>query len=1025
MPSQRKIDYYRRKLFSIGPHTEVEKDNFEPNKPDSLPIILRSDDSQDPIDRTQNAYIDEAVTEITPTKEQISMELKSVVNQLANEELDDDEEKRVYLITESPDGPIQVTALPPDFEKYVTAERIPVDTSFIGRSNDGASMGLTNHVTISRLGSDPQPSERDLEKNSENREWDHEIQDESPGDLIPVDYRLREDLLSESLTQNGPMRPQSKTINLVRATHQERSSPPSLFSHCSPNTPTSLSICNPIMTPRPAPTERPRVTRSMACAMRQARLSRPPVPGSVPAADAVVDVPVWPEPDQYRPGLLAAAHVIQLEGTGYQDPSYFAYGATVVVEDNDGVILTHQGHCLIHLYSQHSPAITNTPPPPPPGRTEAARLQLFRIAEPEPEQTSDVEGLGPSLRRFRFNPEAPEFELQSVSNEKAKAEATNQSPEEAYFSVESSDNENTSPGRVPCRVPNTTPDKPVSGTSPSVTEELWFAAKESLETRANPEIKESAPDRDVSGPIRKDFLSVPAVREASPAPTYRQSIIKERVIERKEELETCPISRKRSIDDMEIDSDDDLPPFESPPALSYPPEDQSAAPADPKLTSTVDKAGVSSINPGAPPLSDKPPSTKPTDALIEYPWWHETTASLKKRSIEGESWSSVGTQQDVTKLGLLRWWFNLNIERDRGREPDLEAWKTKNRKELTQRWPDLSDASLDTMVEQLDEIARIPRPKSTLALKIVKTEDVDMKVEDVPEPLSPPTSPLSSPSPPPLEPQKTDDRDVPTLQLDPEEFEQLRRQVDDLEMRVKDSTEMIEQRLTRLGVQVYEDGITVTNLQWMMNSGRKTPEEVPSPGKRSYKKAKERSGSHRYPTRGSLAQDEEPLKISKKEFHVIEGRIKGLETGVARMKGEQKRLREELSKTKDLKPEIDALSQTLRDFKVAQIKVNDATVQQFVHVQQLCNGTLLPHAQTHARLILELQHRYNGLAAIANSLVAQQRTRQMPTRHQTSLTLPPPVKTSPPPPPRLTRDPVTGYFRHPPTPITRPAVSAL
>jgi len=291
-----------------------------------------------------------------------------------------------------------------------------------------------------------------------------------------------------------------------------------------------------------------------------------------------------------------------------------------------------------------------------------------------------------------------------------------------------------------------------------------------------------------------------------------------------------------------------------------------------------------------------------------------------------------------------------------------------------------------------------------------------MEATDVPEPRTPASDKQDVPPSPPSKRTPILERALQILQVDPVEFEQLRNQVNDLETQVMESKEAIEERLVRLGTQVYEDGIAVFDLRTQLAASKKPSGEDGSPGKRSYKKIKARTPGHRYPTRYSESLDDEPLKISKREFAGVERKITMLEGNVDKMKGEQKKLKEDLTAAKELSNKVGILDSALDSFKTAQVRLSMTAFTELGQVRKLCTDSLIPQLQSHARLLADLQHRYNSLALTANALLLQQQAKR-PTPRPPMTMLPPPLpsQTVPgkiySPPPRPTNIPSSACIR--------------
>lgn len=81
-----------------------------------------------------------------------------------------------------------------------------------------------------------------------------------------------------------------------------------------------------------------------------------------------------------RPGVLAAGHLqaVPYPGATNQEPAFFGYGSTLLVEGDDGIERAYQGNALIRMYTRPLHPETNVPLAPPPDRTAGVRARLFR-----------------------------------------------------------------------------------------------------------------------------------------------------------------------------------------------------------------------------------------------------------------------------------------------------------------------------------------------------------------------------------------------------------------------------------------------------------------------------------------------------------------------------------------------------------------------------------------------------------------------------------------------------------------------
>ena len=181
---------------------------------------------------------------------------------------------------------------------------------------------------------------------------------------------------------------------------------------------------------------------------------------------------------------------------------------------------------------------------------------------------------------------------------------------------------------------------------------------------------------------------------------------------------------------------------------------------------------------------------------------------------------------------------------------------------------------------------------------------------------------------------------------------------------------------------MYEDRIIVGNLQWEMAAAKEEKEKRESQGKRSYRKARERLPTHRYPTPYSDSDDDKPLEIGWKEYEKLEEKIKTLEEAAEETRKEEKELREKLAENRTLIDQITALETALENFKMIQVKVNLNAIHEIARIHHLTDNNLTPSINRQAREITDLQGRYQVLAGSVNVLLSQQYARK-PTPRKT------------------------------------------
>ncbi|KAF9789444.1 hypothetical protein BJ322DRAFT_1105293 [Thelephora terrestris] len=109
--------------------------------------------------------------------------------------------------------------------------------------------------------------------------------------------------------------------------------------------------------------------------------------------EEVMDVEI-PSPENQVPGLLAAAHLVQLEESMLPpgDHSFFVFSATLLGGEGPSQYV-RQGQAYVRLYASSSANLNEPPRPPPTSRVANAHVQVFvsnAPAGPEPQENLAV-----------------------------------------------------------------------------------------------------------------------------------------------------------------------------------------------------------------------------------------------------------------------------------------------------------------------------------------------------------------------------------------------------------------------------------------------------------------------------------------------------------------------------------------------------------------------------------------------------------------------------------------------------------
>lgn len=342
-------------------------------------------------------------------------------------------------------------------------------------------------------------------------------------------------------------------------------------------------------------------------------------------------------------------------------------------------------------------------------------------------------------------------------------------------------------------------------------------------------------------------------------------------------------------------------------------------------------------------------------------------------------------------LGMLQWWWWIHtIPGPRRPRPEWNDWKDRIFKRWSYCLPGISQEDFKNALEspetqgtQEKEMRELPNKKK----QDKDAEDVEMDNEDAPQVPAPTPDPVWIPSSPPQAYKDAVDKAVKAAKFDPEEFQALQTKVEELDERFETATKDLRQRLTRLGDQVYEDGVTLMDLKWWMAAIADIDEKSKNPGKRMYRKANAKPLSHRYATRLAASMDDEVLEISRKEYGNIERKTNKLEKQIEETKQETDCLKAKLIQAEALTPKIEALAKSLDEFRATQLRVNLGHLQEFTHLRDFYGQSIVPRFDAQSREIAGLQSHFSTLwGIVAKYLGFSHVTTPYPTKKMTIVT---------------------------------------
>ena len=334
-------------------------------------------------------------------------EIEAMMDELMSNPVEGIHTERTYEIMKNQDGAVKVTRLPPE---NLTLEGIGGRTKEkeVSKRIDEEIEKRTLCLNwITRFGSDPPTSDRqsmgaDERKKSKSRKsrpnWSkpskvvgHEV------DRVPIQY------LDTSI--HSPE--DGKHIKEEEEAHQDVVQ--KVLSPLSSDLPSSkITPCLKTMSVNPLPQAMAPPTPPPTLPQKNRKVKY--LPPKAPDPEGSGSFGIAPCPSDTRPGILAAAHLakIPFQGSSHQEPLFFVFGSTIVLEDDRGDTHTYQGNALVHLYTQPLDSTLDEPPPPPAKKTKEARSQLFRYSPGRPPgmRPHQFDHLERPLQSFSVDPKA-------------------------------------------------------------------------------------------------------------------------------------------------------------------------------------------------------------------------------------------------------------------------------------------------------------------------------------------------------------------------------------------------------------------------------------------------------------------------------------------------------------------------------------------------------------------------------------------------------------------------------------------
>ena len=390
--------------------------------------------------------------------------------------------------------------------------------------------------------------------------------------------------------------------------------------------------------------------------------------------------------------------------------------------------------------------------------------------------------------------------------------------------------------------------------------------------------------------------------------------------------------------------------------------------------------------------------------------------ALRKRLRQGSKWTDATVQDLFDNLGLQQWWIELNNLEAKGRVLDRSEWRERVRVEWKKRYPAIPAPFFEGMINSLDKIEEDSRQTRSLATRVSIVDKENQATTHLKPTVSNYSIPvnifphapdeLQRSVPPSIMPPKMAAKllAADAAKVDPTDFSALQKQVTDLDIEVNRTTQFLKQKMASLESQVGDDSVAIADLKWRLNEISEGDEKAQVGGKRSYRKAKDKVPSHRYPTCSSKVQDDVVLEALKKDVERIEQRITVLEGRVEGLLREIEELRAELVRAEALAPKIDALASSLLEFRESQAKFNLSSLQEFARIKTLYSDTIEPRLNAQALDLVNLNAHYNMLHALTAHLVGPAAMNRACSAFKTSTTSPSRAQN------RMTKNPLSLPF---------------
>ena len=673
-----------------------------------------------------------------------------------------------------------------------------------------------------------------------------------------------------------------------------------------------------------------------------------------------------PCPSDTRPGILAAAHLakIPFEGSSPQEPSFFAFGSTIVVEDDRGDTHTYHGNALVHLYTQPLDSTLDEPPPPPAKKTEEVRELLFRYS---PGQTPGVrphqyDHLERPFQNPRFDPKADANNPFARRLEQRLARAKDEEEElekeqvaEALLSLRNERNV------VEYSAKQSTRDQgnrahPSAHTT-ALSRETKFVKGETIPGTLN-------------GSIKVEELDA----EANPfVQGVQQHRSKEGVPEISKERTSIP-SKSPPVPNEPADVEMALGIEPKPSKVDAPAgKTEDAKVSDPRLAVIrIDPDGsthhISTTSPTK-------PNNEGLDKFVSVLEWRKAIGTIEVKIRNGSKWTDDDVKVIFKETGLTDWWEAIREMEEKAGRKDWHAWRVEAVARTAKKLPTTPVTRIVSAANSIVRVGEANQPLQIMAIRSIvstKDEDVDMDVADVPPPPNPSPTPTWTIS---ASAHSTSGERTKPRSVDSDEMDELKTRVFDLEDYMEKTKRELRREIDDLKRQTAQEEIELATLKWKAEEWMEKERTAKGGGKREYRKAKGKAPTHHYPTRLTTKITDEIVEANRKELGDVAERIQAMAGRIDGYEKEIKRLQADLAKVEELAPKIEALSAAFESFRTNQIKINLGTIQEFARIRSQVFDSIEPRLVVHARDVADLNARYHALYALAMALLGQQQVK--------------------------------------------------